>query len=252
MNVIVRSGGVALVSAAASLLLVLTVIPLLGGSVGGHGILMSIICPLVIAWPVSAYMFRQGQRLKQAHRELARAHAQLAAAHRRLSEKACRDVMTGMLNRESFFAALDSSRRKSDRGALLLIDADHFKAINDSYGHLVGDEALLLIAAAIRRGIRCGDVVGRIGGEEFGAFLVGANEVEARQVAERIRREVEAIRFRPKGESVLPLTVSIGGTLCGPGATVSELMRQADLRLYEAKHGGRNRAIVDPDLPAAA
>src|SRR5690606_15191976 len=158
---------------------------------------MSIICPLVIAWPVSAYMFRQGQRLKQAHRELARAHAQLAAAHRRLSEKACRDVMTGMLNRESFFAALDGSRLKSDCGALLLMDADHFKSINFIYRHLVGDQALLLIATDIRRGIRCGYVVDIICSEEFGSFFVGANEVEERLVVERIRLKVVAIRFRP-------------------------------------------------------
>ena len=67
--------------------------------------------------------------------------------------------MTGMLNRESFFAALEGSRRKSDRGALLIIDADHFKKINDGFGHLVGDEALLAIAAAIGRGVRSRDTV---------------------------------------------------------------------------------------------
>ena len=99
--------------------------------------------------------------------------------------------MTGMLNRESFFAALEGSRRKSDRGALLIIDADHFKKINDNFGHLTGDAALLEIAAAISRAIRVGDILGRIGGEEFGAFLVGASDKEAIRVAERIRREVE-------------------------------------------------------------
>ncbi len=112
--------------------------------------MVCIVCPLLIAWPASAYTFWQSDRLKAAHRDLARAHAQLAAAHRRLADKARRDDMTGMLNRESFFAALEHSRRRSDRGALLIIDADHFKAINDSYGHLTGDEALLLIAAAIK------------------------------------------------------------------------------------------------------
>ena len=110
--------------------------------------------------------------------------------------------MTGMLNRESFFAALDGSRRKTDRGALLIIDADHFKKINDSYGHLTGDTALLEIAAAISRAIRAGDMLGRIGGEEFGAFLVGASDQEAIRVAERIRREVELIRFQPADEGM--------------------------------------------------
>jgi diguanylate cyclase (GGDEF)-like protein len=156
--------------------------------------------------------------------------------------------MTGMLNRETFFAALDGSRRKADRGALLIIDADHFKTINDNYGHLTGDDALLLIAAAIERGVRGGDVLGRIGGEEFAAFLVGATEPEARRVAERIRREVELVRFRPVDERTVPLTVSIGGITCGESATVSELRRAADRRLYEAKHRGRNLSILDRDV----
>ncbi len=160
--------------------------------------------------------------------------------------------MTGMLNRESFFAALDGSRRKSDRGALLIIDADHFKKINDNFGHLTGDDALLAIAAAIERGVRSGDVLGRIGGEEFAAFLAGATDQEAKRVAERIRREVELIRFRPVDERTVPLTVSIGGTTCAKDASVSDLMRAADRRLYEAKHRGRNLAILDRDVPEAA
>lgn len=252
VRVLLKSGIVALAAVVASLTLALTLVPALGGVVDGNAVLMCIVCPLAIAWPASAYTFRQSHRLQAAHRDLARAHAQLAAAHRRLAEKAARDDMTGMLNRESFFAALDGSRRKADRGALLIIDADHFKAINDRFGHLTGDEALLLIAAAIRRGVRSADVLGRIGGEEFCAFLAGADEVEARHVAERIRREVELIRFRPVDERTVPLTVSIGGTTCGFGATVSELMRSADRKLYEAKHGGRNLAIVDRDFSAAA
>jgi diguanylate cyclase (GGDEF)-like protein len=252
VRILVRSGLVALASVAASLILALTVVPAMGGVVDGNAFMMCVICPLLIAWPASAYTFRQNERLTVAHRELARTHAQLAAAHRRLEDKASHDDMTGMLNRESFFASLDNSRRETDRGALLIIDADHFKAINDDFGHLTGDEALLLIAAAIRRGVRSGDILGRIGGEEFGAFLVDATEVEARHIAERIRREVELVRFRPVDERTIPLTVSIGGTICGSGATVSELMRGADRRLYEAKNGGRNLAIVESGLAAAA
>jgi diguanylate cyclase (GGDEF)-like protein len=251
-RILIKSGIVAFASVIASLTLAFTLVPALGGVVDGNAIFMCAICPLAIAWPASAYTFRQSERLQIAHRELARAHAQLAAAHRRLAEKAARDDMTGMLNRESFFAALDGSRRETDRGALLIVDADHFKSINDQFGHLTGDEALLLIAAAIRRGVRSGDVLGRIGGEEFGAFLVGADEREASHVAERIRREVELIRFRPVDERTVPLTVSVGGTVCGRGATVSELMRGADRKLYEAKHGGRNLAIVDRGFSAAA
>lgn len=251
-RIFLKSTAVAFSSLLASLVLALTLVPAFGGVVDGNAWLMLTICPLAIAWPASAYTFWQGEKLKGAHRELARAHAQLAAAHRRLEEKASRDTMTGMLNRESFFALLDGSRRRSDRGALLIVDADHFKKINDSYGHLTGDRALLEIAAAISSGVRAGDVLGRIGGEEFGAFLVGASDQEAIRVAERIRREVERIRFQPVEGKVLPLTVSIGGTPCRSGANVSELMHAADKRLYEAKDRGRNRAIFDDGIPAAA
>ena len=252
MRIFLKSTLVAFSSLIASLLLAITVVPAFGGVVDGNAWLMLTICPLMIAWPASALTFWQGERLKNAHRDLARAHAQLAAAHRRLEEKASRDDMTGMLNRESFFAALEGSRRKADRGALLIIDADHFKKINDSFGHLTGDTALLEIAAAISRAIRLGDILGRIGGEEFGAFLVGASDQEAARVAERIRREVELIRFQPLDERTVPLTVSIGGTRCPPDANVSELMRAADKRLYEAKNRGRNLAIFDGGISAAA
>lgn len=251
-SVIVKTAAVTVVSILGSLALVLTIVPALGGTVGGIGWLMCFLCPLAIASPLSFFTFLQGEKLKVAHHDLTRAHAQLAAAHRRLSEKASRDEMTGMLNRETFFAALDGSRRKNDRGALLIIDADHFKQINDSFGHLTGDQALLQIASAISRGVRSGDILGRIGGEEFGAFLVGASEEEAKLVAERIRSEVETLRFQPNDEPAVPLTVSIGGTTCASEANVSELMRSADKRLYEAKRRGRNRAIFDSGISEAA
>ncbi|MEQ1941415.1 GGDEF domain-containing protein [Mesorhizobium sp. VNQ89] len=244
-RIFLKSMAVAFSSLAASVLLALIIVPAIGGSIDGNAWLMLTICPLAIAWPASAFTFWQGEKLKRAHGDLARAHAELADAHAKLEEKSRRDPMTGMLNRETFFAALDRSRRKSDRGALLIIDADHFKKINDSFGHLTGDKALLEIAAAISRAVRSGDILGRIGGEEFAAFLMGASDQEAIRVAERVRHEVELIRFQPMDERVVPLTVSIGGTICRSEANVSELMRAADKHLYEAKNRGRNLAIFD-------
>lgn len=246
-RVIFKALWVALASAAGSVLLAMVVLSFFDTYLGALGLLMCILCPLVMAWPASAYMFWQNERLQAAHRDLSLAHAQLAAAHLRLAEKARHDDMTGMLNRESFFGVLERSRRKTDSGALLIIDADHFKSINDRFGHLAGDEALLHIVSALRGGVRAGDVLGRIGGEEFAAFLVGASEKEAVLVAERIRQQVEAIRFQVGDDRIVPLTVSIGGTICKPGATVSELMRAADRRLYEAKNRGRNLVIFGGD-----
>ncbi|MBL8581812.1 MAG: GGDEF domain-containing protein [Rhizobiaceae bacterium] len=250
--ILVKATLAAAASALASLAAVALIVPAIGGVVDGNAWLMCILCPIVVAFPASTYTFWQADRLRRAHSELARAHAQLAAAHRRLGEKASRDDMTGMLNRESFFERLDRQRESAGRGALLIVDADHFKMINDRYGHLAGDEALLEIAAAIERAVRKGDFVGRIGGEEFAAFLVGAHDQEAARVAERIRREVEQILFRPEKSDAVPLTVSIGGISCAPGATVSELMRSADKQLYEAKARGRNRVRLVPGISEAA
>lgn len=249
---------IAIGSAAVSLLLVLTLVPAIGGVVEGNALLMTLVCPILIAFPASAHALWQKKKLTDAlaeltaaHDGLAEAHMQLAEAHARLSEKARHDDMTGMLNRESFFAALKNTRRRTDSGTLLIIDADHFKYINDTHGHQQGDVALLMIAEAIRNGMRDGDLVGRIGGEEFAAFLAGASEEEALVVAERIRLGVESLRFSPGEGKYLPLSVSIGAARLRPHLSWSEMMREADRRLYEAKRRGRNRVVYEGTAQAA-
>lgn len=258
-QLIAKAAAVAVGSALVSLMLVLAVVPAIGGVVEGNAIVMSIACPLAIAFPASLHAFWQKKRLADAlakltsaHDELADAHMQLAEAHARLSEKARHDDMTGLLNREAFFSALKSTRRRTDAGALLIIDADNFKYINDTHGHAQGDAALLLIAEAIRVGVRDNDLVGRIGGEEFAAFLGGVDVEEATLVAERIRLGVEAIRFSPGDGKYLPLSVSIGAARLRPHVSWSEMMREADRRLYEAKRRGRNRVVFEPGAQAAA
>lgn len=250
---------VALGATAASLLMVLTIVPAVGGVVEGNALVMSIACPLAIAFPASFYTFWQKKRLadtlealRHAHDRLADTHAELAQAYARLSEKARRDDMTGLLNRESFFAALEAMRRRTDAGTLLIIDADHFKSINDTWGHQQGDAALLLICGAIRAGVRDADLVGRIGGEEFAVFLSGAGEEEAVVIAERIRAGVEQLRFCPGEEKSLPLSVSIGAARLGSHRTWTEMMREADRSLYEAKRRGRNRVVFEEPQSASA
>ncbi len=157
-----------------------TVVPMLGGVVDGNAWLMCVVCPLGDS--LAGQYLHASARVTASARRMPNSPTPTRSWPRhtaRLAEKASRDHMTGMLNRESFFAALDGSRRKTDRGVLLIIDADHFKKINDTFGHLAGDDALLDIAAAIGRAVRTSDIVGRIGGEEFGVLLVGASEAEA-------------------------------------------------------------------------
>jgi diguanylate cyclase len=171
----------------------------------------------------------------------------LAIANARLGRVARTDSLTACLNRGAFTSRVTEWLRDPDRhpgGALLMIDADNFKAINDLFGHDVGDEALTIIARSIRAVLRGGDLVGRMGGEEFGVFLPGVGRRQAGQIAERIRQAVSDAVFLPDGNKRRPLTVSIGGAVFAEPTTFADLFRVADQRLYGAKHAGRNLSAV--------
>lgn len=181
--------------------------------------------------------------------------AQLRDANRRLELLASTDWLTDCLNRRAFTSRVSSSLGQSNGyGTLLVVDADHFKTVNDRFGHERGDEVLQLIAGAIRASVRDGDLVGRIGGEEFGVFLRDAGHDVAAGAAERIRAAVNALFVTSDGIAQR-LSVSIGGAVCAGDAGFSELFQVADRRLYEAKHAGRNRVELghkpgDADLAA--
>lgn len=177
--------------------------------------------------------------------------AQLREANRKLELLASTDWLTDCLNRRAFTSRVSSSLdQTAGHSTLLVIDADHFKTVNDRFGHERGDEVLQLIANAIRDNVREGDLVGRIGGEEFGVFLEDAGAEVANLAAERIRAAVNALFVTSEGLAQR-LSVSIGGAVCAGDAGFSELFRIADRRLYEAKHAGRNRvALGGPTLAA--
>lgn len=168
---------------------------------------------------------------------------ELAIVNRKLGVVAATDGLTECLNRNAFTTLVGTRLTHARHGALLIIDADHFKRINDRFGHQNGDRALTLIAEAIRRSVRSGDVVGRLGGEEFGVFLPGVNRQAAETVAERLRRGVEDTRFVAEGFNY-PLTVSVGGIVFDGSPGFEDLFQQADRRLYDAKQAGRNRVAM--------
>jgi diguanylate cyclase (GGDEF)-like protein len=170
---------------------------------------------------------------------------------RRLEEAANIDGKTGLLNAVAWHAQAErllqrSSRADGPRGVLVL-DLDHFKAVNDTHGHLVGDQVLAAVAGALRAEVREHDLVGRFGGEEFVVLLAGpaAGAVEMEAVAERIRSRVAHLRLEiptPDGPlTVSGLTVSIGGAVApAEGADLRTLLQIADTALYAAKRAGRN------------
>lgn len=239
------------VSTGISVLIAASVVPILGGSYDGIGMWLSLVCPMVISFPASAWQFHQNETLRRARDELASLHLRLdlmhgdlMAAHAALQQKSRLDGMTGGLNRETFFAELEQASAAARSGALLLADADHFKKINDTFGHQTGDEALVAIAEAIASTVGIKDFWGRIGGEEFAIFLDGADMLQAAAVAETIRRKAAGIEIR-RERGPVAVSVSIGGVQVAGRFSTALAMSEADHRLYRAKHSGRNLVILD-------
>jgi diguanylate cyclase (GGDEF)-like protein len=174
---------------------------------------------------------------------LAREIGRRAAAEDKLEELATTDALTGLRNRRKFDAVIDAEWRRAARQkkqvALLMIDADHFKTYNDTFGHQAGDDVLVGIAICISDSVRrAGDCAARYGGEEFAVLLPGLSPTEAFGVAETVRQKVE----QWCGESAIT-TVSIGVASLVPGGATdwSRLVKAADHALYAAKASGRNR-----------
>lgn len=250
--IILKASLATVLSIAASLGLALTVVPMLGGVVDGNAWLMCILCPLLIAWPASAWQFRQAQRLTDAHGEIARLHGELSAAHEALLERARRDGLTGLLNRESFLAELEQAITPGGKGTLLFIDADHFKQVNDRFGHPVGDDALRRLAQAIAGAVGEGGLSGRLGGEEFAVYLPRIMLTEAQAVAKQVLDAVRHLRVEAPGSEPVGLTVSIGAAGWAGGTTIEHLIAEADAQLYRAKVQGRNRAVCALSIAAVA
>jgi len=168
----------------------------------------------------------------------------LEAARVQLDVLATRDELTGVYNRRQFLVLADrewARCRRYDMGAaMLMLDVDHFKRVNDLHGHLAGDLMLREIARAIADTLRHADFLGRFGGEEFIVFLPHTDTLGALDVAERIRERVAKIALEWRGERVTT-TLSVGvGTLSSEHDTVGALIADADRALYTAKNAGRN------------
>ena len=175
-------------------------------------------------------------------------NAELAATFEKLDQLASRDELTGTLNRRSVMRLLDEERQRMMRTGhtfgVALFDIDHFKQVNDGFGHLMGDEALRHFTRTASASMRTTDRLGRYGGEEFLMLLTAtADEAAARRAADRVRESTAEHDW----SSVAPgmkVTVSAGVALCQPGETAEHLLDRADQALYAAKRGGRNRVNV--------
>ena len=177
------------------------------------------------------------------------ADAEQEAMLLQLYDASVTDGLTGAYNREHFDARLASelsfARRHETELSLLMMDLDHFKQVNDTYGHQAGDAVLQQLAQRISSDLRLEDVFARYGGEEFAVLLRGINLGDARAVADRFRIKVEEMRVEHGGD-VIAITVSIGvaSAACCDEWSAEQLIGIADRRLYAAKRGGRNQVVA--------
>jgi diguanylate cyclase (GGDEF)-like protein len=165
---------------------------------------------------------------------------------RRIREMVHRDGLTGVLNHATLMAELDHAiayaGRHGEPLSFLMLDLDHFKRINDTWGHLIGDQVLMHVARVFKAGVRGSDLLGRYGGEEFGIILRKCPPANGRSIAEKLRELLSNAPMKMPGSPDVPLRVSIGvAAFPGSGQTATEVANAADRALYRAKSAGRDR-----------
>ncbi|MBT0961738.1 sensor domain-containing diguanylate cyclase [Denitromonas iodatirespirans] len=196
-------------------------------------------------------LHRANEALLSALQALDESSQKIQQQNRELAHLATRDPLTGCFNRRAFYdkvsQVMTNAARNGTAVSCVMTDIDHFKSFNDTYGHAVGDQVLVAVAAALQRGIRDGDILCRYGGEEFCIVLPGLNVAGARSVAERLRQSIEEMAdANLRTTSRLKITASFGIAQLNAGsADVEDMIQRADAALYEAKRGGRNRVVVD-------
>ncbi|MFM2280237.1 MAG: hypothetical protein RLZZ444_2468 [Pseudomonadota bacterium] len=202
-----------------------------------QSIISATVLPIIIAGPMFFYLT---VKLRET-----------AILNHKLKDFASIDGLTGCLNRAAFTHRVHTwfqranSNGATSPSAFLLIDVDHFKKVNDTHGHITGDEALQLVAGIIRSTVRKTDLVGRMGGEEFAIFLPDTDREAAPKKAEEIRLAIQRTELQPTyGSSRLRLTVSIGCVTCQSANLFEDVYRTADSLLYKAKTGGRNQVVT--------
>jgi two-component system, cell cycle response regulator len=165
-----------------------------------------------------------------------------------LKDEIMKDPLTQIANRRFFEFSLKKKIEQfkifNKSFGVLMFDIDHFKSINDTYGHTVGDEILKLVAKSLVSNIKSNDVISRWGGEEFVGLFEVNEEKDLFSIAERLRNIVSKTSFQEVGKDEIKVTISIGGTMMGPLSHDKLLIQKADQGLYQSKHNGRNKTTI--------
>ncbi len=216
------------------------------------GRVLLLVAVLLAGWALASWRIRaaRSQRLvlersvAERTRELAAATDAMQEANRRLRELATRDPLTGLANRRRLFDVAEAWRDAGHTMTALMIDLDHFKRINDRYGHEAGDVVLRAFADLLREHARDGDLGVRYGGEEFLWFAYGATRAELPRIGARLLDAARAMKVSLPDGTVVGVTISIGAAAMRDDETIDDLLRRADAALYAAKEGGRDRVVV--------
>ncbi|MBN8487165.1 MAG: GGDEF domain-containing protein [Burkholderiales bacterium] len=199
-----------------------------------RSLLVATLAPMLVSGPIGGFVIHLLREVD--------------AAHRRVQHLAWHDELTGLLNRRRFtelgLLALERAQRQAEPLAVVLLDVDDFKHINDRHGHAAGDALLQTLGQVLPASLRRSDLAARWGGEEFAVVLPGVARSDALRIVERLRQAVESTPIVAAGQS-LRCTVSIGVAAPGPGDNLDDLLRRADQAMYLAKTGGKNRVCAD-------
>lgn len=245
--VLKRTAQVTLVAATISISISTGVRWLAGAEADGITIAVRLILPFLIAIPIGLVWFGRLEKLNNSY-------AALLAEMRQLAKTAAADPLTGLLNRRSFIEQFELARSHGVSGTFIMADVDYLKTINDTYGHLVGDDAIVAVGDALQAVLGDGSIIGRIGGDEFCAFVprsVGDTESLARLV-----NMTAASKFRER-TSVhdFMLSVSLGAELTRPGFSFRDVFARSDEKLYVrklARADSEDRAVDADHIPNVA
>jgi len=202
----------------------------------------------VLAWGLSLAHWRKFTMVRLQHEQLEKLQSELQHKHKELERLTRLDGLTGLYNRNTFVELtrreLQRAQRQSSSTTIMLLDLDHFKKVNDTWGHPAGDAVLRHVAALINGSIRSTDLAGRLGGEEFIILLPMTTVEAARKIAEKIRARLEVSPAQWEKQAI-PITASIGlsNTSASANRDFDSLYNEADRALYVAKHRGRNQVI---------